>query len=124
MQLGHASKEDSDFENALLAYSRAEELLGEDADLWLSYGHLFKRMGRLGPALAAYERSAELAPGMLGGEALIQAEQIRGRFAWRIDASSQPETSAPLPALMDVVRTAEGEGRTLFRSYFRSFEMR
>lgn len=124
VQLGHASKEDGDYEGALAAYARAEEVLGDDADLQLNIGHLYKRMGLLDPALDAYGKSADLAPGLFAGEALIQAERILGRLAWRTAGEGEPRRFPDLASLPDVAAAAEADGRGLFSDYFRSFQMR
>jgi tetratricopeptide (TPR) repeat protein len=59
VQLGHALKEAGLFPEAFAAYSRAQRLIPCDADLLLSFGHLYKLMGRRAEAIAFYRQSAE-----------------------------------------------------------------
>lgn len=60
VQLGHAMKETSRLGEALRCYERAERLLGDDDDLPLQKGHLYKMMGLMDDAVRAYCRSREL----------------------------------------------------------------
>ena len=55
-------KEAGEFEPAERHYRLAADLMPEDADLALQFGHFHKTIGRLADAQAAYARAAALAP--------------------------------------------------------------
>ena len=59
VQCGHSEKESGDFDAALQCYLAAQALRGNDADLHLQLGHLYKLMGREAEAIAAYRKCLE-----------------------------------------------------------------
>jgi len=62
VQLGHARREVGQFDGALIAYSRARAISEDDANIFLSLGHLYKLMGLKKEAAQHYRQSSKLNP--------------------------------------------------------------
>lgn len=90
VQLGHAFKEQTKYDQAEAAYKMAKELEPDDADIHLQLGHLFKILGRNHDAIEAYTRSYEIEPtfaaeaeiGVLGGDVdEVLPETVSGKYS-------------------------------------------
>lgn len=96
IQLGHALKETSRFDEAAKAYRRAQELTPSDPDLLVNIGHLHKLRGDIDQAFVAYDLGA-----LAGGTA------ARQELAALLNAGHWPEAvlrSVTNPALLTFLR--------------------
>ena len=62
VQCGHSEKESGAFSAALDCYLEARTIRGDDADLSLQMGHLYKLMDREAEAVVSYQRCLALNP--------------------------------------------------------------
>lgn len=112
VQAGHCRKEVGDLDGAFDAYSRAGELLGDNADLYLHIGHLALLDHRRADAVAAYVKAIELAPGMAAARAALDSlghgllvRPGHDRACNRAEAATCPDlVEASADALADFIR--------------------
>ena len=89
VQCGHAEKESGDFDAALSCYLEARTLRGDDSDLHLQLGHLYKLMDRDADAIGSYQKCLEFDPGS------VDAKRELGGLLQPVEVPAPSEFSEP-----------------------------
>ena len=97
LEKGHKAYEDGRFFDAILAYSKAEEMGVRNAALYYDLGNAQFKSGNIGAAIAAYRRSERLAP---------RDELLRSNLDYILTLREDKAVQAEWPWPFSVIRTA------------------
>lgn len=104
VQCGHCEKESGNFNAALGCYLEAKAINGDDDDLHLQMGHLYKLMDREADAIDSYQKCLSL------NNDSVDARRELAAFFRPVEIVEHAEfTEAPLPAFIPPAHTLHAD---------------